>query len=127
MIKINMAEPKDKNLYQQSKNKYSSMKHSAYKSGLIVKYYKELYAKKHKSTDAYIGEKNKNKGLSRWFSEKWRTQDGKKEYSSKKDVFRPTVKKTKDTPTTYKELTPKQVRDAMIEKAKTGRVKKYNK
>ena len=32
-----------------------------------------------------------------------------------------------DTPTTYKELTKKQVRDAMIEKAKTGRVKKYDK
>jgi len=122
-----MAEPKDKNLYQQAKNKYSSMKHSAYKSGLIVKYYKELYAKKHKSTDAYTGQKNKNKGLSRWYDEKWQTPDGKKEYSKKSDILRPTKKVSKKTPSTYKELTPKQVRDAMIEKAKTGRVKKYDK
>ena len=95
MIKINMAEPKDKNLYQQAKNKYSSMKHSAYKSGLIVKYYKELYAKKHKSTDAYTGQKNKNKGLSRWYDEKWQTPDGKKEYSKKSDILRPTKKVSK--------------------------------
>lgn len=127
MIKINMAEPKDKELYQKAKNKYSSMKHSAYKSGLIVKYYKELYAKKHNSTDAYKGQQNKNKGLSRWFAEDWKTSDGKKEYSKKSDIFRPTKKVSKDTPTTYKELTKKQVRDAMIEKANTGRVKKYNK
>tara|TARA_Y100000385_G_C12905193_1_gene555963 strand:+ start:464 stop:832 length:369 start_codon:yes stop_codon:yes gene_type:complete len=122
-----MSEPKDKTLYQKAKDKYSSMKHSAYKSGLIVKYYKELYVQKHKSTDAYVGTKNKNKGLSRWFKEDWQTSDGKKEYSKKADVFRPTKKVSKDTPTTYKELTKKQVRDAMIEKAKTGRVKKYDK
>lgn len=120
-------QPKDKELYQKSKDKYSSMKHSAYKSGLVVKYYKELYAKKYKSTDAYTGEKNKNSGLSRWMKEEWRTSDGKKTYSKKSDVFRPTVKVSKDTPTTYKELTKKQVRDAMIEKANTGRVKKFDK
>ena len=89
-----MSEPKDKTLYQKAKDKYSSMKHSAYKSGLI---------------------------------EDWQTSDGKKEYSKKADVFRPTKKVSFDTPTTYKELTKKQVRDAMIEKAKTGRVKKYDK
>ena len=121
------AEPKDKALYQKAKNKYSSMKHSAYKSGLIVKYYKELYAQKYKSNDAYSGTKNKNKGLSKWFKEDWQTQDGKKEYSKKGDVFRPTKKVSKDTPTTYKELTKKQVRDAIIEKARTGKVKKYDK
>ena len=118
-------QPKDNTLYQKAKNKYNSMKHSAYKSGLIVKYYKELYAQRHKSNDAYTGQKNKNIGLSRWYDEKWRTQDGKKTYSKKGDVFRPTVIKTKDTPTTFTELTKKQLHDAMIEKAKTGRVKRY--
>jgi len=118
-------EPKDATLYKKAKDKYNSMKHSAYRSGLIVKYYKELYSQKHKSNDAYTGQKNKNQGLTRWMAEKWRTQDGKTTYSKKGDVFRPTVKKTKDTPTTYKELTKKQLENAMIEKAKTGRVRKY--
>lgn len=122
-----MSEPKDKKLYQKAKDKYSSMKHSAYKSALIVKYYKELYAQKHKSTDAYVGTKNKNKGLSRWMAEEWRTVDNKPTYTKKSDILRPTRKVSEDTPTTYKELTKKQVRDAMIEKAKTGRVRKYDK
>ena len=117
--------PKDTTLYQKAKDKYNTMKHSAYKSGLVVKYYKQLYAQKYKSTEAYSGDRNKNIGLSRWFAESWTTQDGKKTYSKKGDVFRPTVKVNKNTPNTYKELTKKQVQNAIIEKKNTGRVKKY--
>lgn len=117
-----MAEPKNKTLYEKVKKEiYKKIpKHSAYRSGLLVKEYK-------KRGGTYIGEKKKNTGLTRWFKEDWRTQDGKKEYSKKKDIFRPTKRITKDTPTTMKELTKKEKKDAMKEKEKTGRVKKYKK
>ena len=117
-----MAEPKNKTLYEKVKKEiYKKIpKHSAYRSGLVVKEYK-------KRGGTYSGEKKKNSGLTRWFKEDWRTQDGKKEYSKKKDIFRPTKRITKDTPTTMKELTKKEKQDAMKEKAKTGRVKKYKK
>ena len=34
----------------------------------------------------YTGKKKSNKGLSRWFKEKWKTQDGKTEYKKKGDL-----------------------------------------
>lgn len=125
-----MAIPKDKKLYDRVKaTLYKKItKHSAYRSGLLVKKYKEAYKRKYKSDDAYEGKKKKNKGLTRWFKEDWRTQDGKKTYSKKSDVFRPTKKITNKTPKTYSELggsKSKRVKKAQKEKAKTGRVKKY--
>ena len=39
-------------------------KHSAYRSGLLVKTYKEQGGK-------YIGEENKSSCLNRWYREKW--------------------------------------------------------
>ena len=120
-----MSEPKDKDLYQKAKNKYKDMKHSAYKSGLIVKYYKELYKQKHKSTDAYKGDKKQTKGLSRWFDEKWRNQRGEVGYKKKGDIYRPTKRVTKDTPKTHNELSEKDKQKAMKEKKEKGRVKKF--
>ena len=61
-----MPEPTNKKLYAKAKAKYSDMKHSAYRSGLIVKAYKKMGG-------TYSGEKPKKKGLSRWFKEDWRT------------------------------------------------------
>lgn len=121
--------PKDKSLYESVKRRvYKKMpKHSAYRSGVLVKQYKEAYKKKHGSGSAYEGKKRETKGLSRWYSEKWRTQDGKKTYSKKSDIFRPTKRITKETPTTMKELSKKQIKSAQREKKKTGRVKKYDK
>ena len=120
-----MAEPKDKSLYSKSKEKYKDMKHSAYKSGLIVKYYKELYKQKYKSTDAYKGTKKENEGLSRWYKEDWKNQRGEVGYKKKGDIYRPTKKVNKDTPKTHKELSKKDKEKAMKEKKKTGRVKKF--
>ena len=116
-----MSEPKNKTLYEKVKKEiYKKIpKHSAYRSGLVVKEYK-------KRGGTYQGKKKEEKGLSRWFKEKWRTQDGKKVYKKKGDVFRPTVKVNKNTPTTYKELSKSQIEKAQKEKKKTGRVKKYN-
>lgn len=124
-----MSEPKDKPLYNRVKARVIKRipKHSAYRSGIIVKEYKEAYKKKHGRGSAYIGKKQEKKGLSRWFKEDWRTQSGKKTYSKKSDIFRPTKRITKDTPTTMKELSKSEIKSAQREKKKTGRVKKYDK
>lgn len=123
-----MSKPTDLELYNKIKKEiYLKIpKNSAYRSGLIVKKYKEEYFKKYKNNNSYSGIKDNSKGLSRWFKEEWKTQDNKTTYSNKNDIFRPTKRITKDTPTTMKELTKKQIENAMKEKSKTKRVKKYN-
>jgi len=122
-----MAVPKDKELYERVKKTiYKKIpKHSAYRSGLLVKTYKERYFKKHKSKDAYVGKKETKKGLSRWFKEDWRTATGSKTYEKKGDIFRPTKKITKKTPATMKEVGKKKIKKAEKIKAKKGRVKNF--
>ena len=116
-----MAIPKNKKLYEKVKKEiYEKItKNSAYRSGLLVKTYKERGGK-------YEGKKTEG-GLTRWFKEDWRTQDNKKTYQKKGDIFRPTKRVNKNTPTPFKELTPAQIKKAQVEKKKTGRVKKYKK
>lgn len=122
-----MPEPKDKQLYEKVKKDIFTKipKNSAYRSGLLIKTYKEEYFKKHKSKDAYYGKKNENKGIARWMKEDWRTQEGKKTYEKKGDIFRPTKRITKETPTTYKELSKKQIEIAQKEKKTKGRVNRF--
>ena len=60
-------------------------KHSAYRSGLLVKRYKELGGK-------YKGKESSKFGLNRWFKEKWENQRGMTGYKYESDVYRPTVK-----------------------------------
>ncbi len=117
-----MPTPTNKALYERIKKKVNAKnpKHSAYRSGQYVKEYKKAGGK-------YSGEKPKNKGLSRWFKEDWRTEKGKKTYKEGGTIFRPTKRITKDTPTTMKELTPAQKKKAIKEKKATGKVKKYKK
>ncbi len=57
--------------------------HSAYRSGLIVKKYKNEYSKEYNRDNAYIGEKRKLSNLSRWFLEEWTTDRGDKGYNIK--------------------------------------------
>ena len=122
-----MSEPKDKELYEKvKKNVYKRIsEHSAYRSGIIVKEYKEAYFKKHNSKEAYVGKKDTKKGLSRWFNEEWRNQRGGIGYDKKGDIYRPTKKVSKDTPKTYDELSKTDIKKAMNEKKTKGRVKKY--
>ena len=94
--------------------------HSAYRSGLLVKTYKEQGGK-------YIGKENKSSGLNRWFKEKWVNSRVEVGYKNKSDVYRPTVRVSKDTPTTFKELTKEQIEKAKAAKTKTGRVQKFDK
>ena len=122
-----MAIPKDKELYDKIKQEvYRDIaKHSAYRSGQIVSRYKKAYFNKYNSKDAYEGKKKKNEGLDRWFKEDWRTQEGKKTYQKKGDIFRPTKRITKDTPKTLDELNIKDIQKAMKKKKTKGRVDKY--
>ena len=117
-----MSKPANQELYDKVKkqiyNKYPV--HSAYRSSLLVQEYK-------KRGGTYLGAKNSNKGLAKWHKETWLNSRGEVGYKYKNDVYRPTVKVNKDTPKTFKELTDKEIKEARIEKAKTGRVKKFDK
>ena len=115
-----MSVPTDKKLYEKVKaeiyKKYS--KHSAYRSGLLVKEYKSQGGN-------YSGKENNNSGLNTWFREKWTNTRSGTGYKYKSDVYRPTKRITKDTPSTFKELSKKEIDRARREKAKKGRVKEF--
>lgn len=123
-----MPKPRDPELYEKIKReiykKYPI--HSAYRSGHLVKAYKKAYSKKYNNSP-YIGDKPavKSKGLQRWFAEDWKSDTGKYYYSSKRSVYRPTKRITKDTPLTFSELTAKEIKSAKAKKATHGRVKKF--
>jgi len=128
-----MPKPRDKKLYEKIKKKvYKDIpKHSAYRSGILVKKYKKAYTrkygKKRGKRNPYIGKKTRKKGLQRWFNEKWVNQDGKVGYHSKSDVYRPSKRITRKTPTTHKELSTKEIKRARKEKYTKGRVKRFKK
>ena len=113
-----MTEPSNKVLYQQVKDEIYKKypKHSAYRSGLLVQEYK-------RRGGTYITPANPNDGLKLWFASKWLNQRGEVGYKYKSDIYRPTVKVSKNTPTTTK----KEIEQARREKAKTGRVKRFKK
>jgi len=114
------ATPANKERYEQVKKeiwkKYPI--HSAYRSGLLVQEYK-------RRGGTYIGKASKEEGLKRWLLEKWCNQRGEVGVKYLSDIYRPTVKVSKKTPTTFQELTNKEIERARREKARTGRVKKF--
>ena len=110
-----MALPKNNKLYEKVKRfiykKYPL--HSAYRSGLLVKKYKELGG-------TYAG---KRKGpLARWFKENWKSNTGNYGYTSKSSVYRPTKRISKKTPKTFSELSQKEIARAKKEKYLKGHV-----
>ena len=118
-----MSEPSDKKLYGKVKEdiyKKNYPKHSAYRSSLLVKSYKD-------AGGTYKGKKDNDKGLVKWHGEKWTNQRGESGYKYKSDVYRPTVRVNKDTPTTCKELSKEQIDNARKEKKSKGRVSKCDK
>ena len=120
-----MPTPTDEKLYESiKKDLFKKYKPSAYRSGLLVQKYKEEYVKKHKNKNYYSGSKE-NSNLKRWFDERWQNQRGETGYQKKTDVYRPTIRINDKTPTTFNELTKNQIKKAMNEKARTGRVKKF--
>ena len=117
-----MTEPTDKKLYEKVKaeiyKKYP--KHSAYRSGLLVQEYK-------RQGGTYKGKEKQDEGLNMWFRSKWRNQRGEVGCKYKSDIYRPTIRVSKDTPATHNELTKEQISKARREKAKEGRVKRFDK
>ena len=114
-----MSKPADPALYKKVKDEVYARypKHSAYRSGLLVQLYK-------KRGGTYTGTKPKD-GLTRWFKEEWKADDGRTGYSSKSSVYRPTKRISSDTPLTFDELTKAEIARAKREKAKTGRVQRF--
>ena len=111
-------EPLDKELYEKLKKEVWAMddKPSAYRSGMLVKLYREAGGK-------YSGDKDKDEGLPLWFASKWKNQRGEVGYKYKSDVYRPTVRINSKTPTTFQELTPEEIERARREKYLHKRVK----
>ena len=123
-----MAAPTDKKLYNRVKKRvYSRIKkHSAYRSGIVVRSYKKAFKRKYGTRKKpYKGKYTHKKGLGRWFKEKWRNQRGEVGYKRKGDIYRPTRRITRKTPVTHGELSKKRTRRAMKEKRRTGRVSKF--
>lgn len=121
--------PKDMVLYKKVKAKIykENPKHSAYRSGTVVTEYKKAFAKKYGTKKSpYIGPKPRLTGLPRWFKEDWKSDTGKYRYTSKSSVYRPTKRITKKTPTTFSELSDKEIQRAKREKRRTGRVKVFS-
>jgi len=89
----------NKKLYNAVKKEADDIydKPSAYKSGWIVKRYKELGGK--------YEDDNEPKNLKRWFKEEWSSIGG--DYPT----YRPTKRITKDTPLTASEIDPKQAKE----------------
>jgi hypothetical protein len=120
-----MSVPTNQQLYNKTKKyiytKYP--KHSAYRSGLLVQEYKKQFSRIYgNKISPYKGKKTEKVGLKRWFSEKWTNQRGEIGYKYKNDIYRPTLRITKKTPKTYKELSKKRIKRARFEKYRFGRV-----
>ena len=115
-------EPLDKELYERLKKEVWEQYKvpSAYRSAQLVKRYKE-------AGGTYSGKKDKDAPLKRWLDEAWKNQRGEVGYKYKSDVYRPTVRINSKTPTTFQELTMKEIERARREKAKDGRVDKFKK
>ena len=121
-------EPVDSGLYNKTKKKIYALypKHSAYRSGILVKEYKKQFSLKYGPIKTpYYGKKTYKKGLSRWFKEKWVNQRGETGYKYKNDIYRPSLRVTKKTPKTHAELTKKQLIKARRKKYKLGRVDRF--
>ena len=114
-----MSQPANPRLYESVKEEIYSRypQHSAYRSGLLVQEYKRRGGK-------YIGKRPKD-GLTRWFKEEWRADDGNAGYSSKTSVYRPTKRISSETPLTFDELSNAEIARAKQEKLRTGRVKQF--
>ena len=90
-----MPTPTDISLYNEVKKIADEVykKPSAYKSGFIVKKYKEMGGK--------YKDDSEPKNLKRWFNEKW-GDVGNKGYP----VYRPSIRINAKTPLTVKEIDP---------------------
>lgn len=80
-----------------------------------------------KTGEVAVRKTEKGAALRRWFKEEWKTPKGKEGYSGSDRTFRPTKRISKDTPTTWSELSPAEKAAAAKEKREKGRVSRYKK
>lgn len=102
------AVPSDPTLYEKAKkivDKQYKGRHSAYRSGALVKKYKDM--------GGTYEDDGEEKTLSRWFKEQWKDV-GNKEYP----VFRPTKRITKKTPLLPSEIDPENLKEQIKTKQK---------
>lgn len=126
LLYMNKPTPKDLKLYNKIKTYYTKKyKPSAYRSGLIVRDYKNEYFKKYNDKNAYYGIYQPLSGLSRWFLEEWTNERGNIGYEKPDDIYRPNIRITDKTPLTFKELTPQRIKKAKLEKKNIGRVSRF--
>jgi hypothetical protein len=121
--------PRDNVLYLKTKHNIfkKNPKHSAYRSGFLVKEYKKRFSQKYgNKKNPYIGRKTKKVGLNRWFNEKWVNQRGEVGYKYKSDIYRPSVRITRKTPITYNELSRNDIKKARKTKYRKGRVNRFS-
>jgi len=102
-----MPIPIDAELYNLVKHNADMVykKPSAYKSGYIVKKYKELGGR--------YADDNNEKSLARWFKEKW-VDVGHQQYP----VYRPTIRINKHTPLTINEINKSNLKSQIKRKQK---------
>ena len=100
-----MPKPDNTELYEHVKQEADKVykKPSAYKSGWIVKKYKEL--------GGTYTDDGEPKNLKRWFKEEWK-DIGDKEYP----VYRPTKKISANTPLLPSEIDPKNLKEQIRRK-----------
>jgi hypothetical protein len=115
-----MSTPSDPALYARVKRYIYARYpvHSAYRSGLLVQRYKKLGG-------TYTGSRKKGP-LARWFREDWKSDTGRYGYTSRSSVYRPTRRVSSKTPTTFSELTRKELLRAKREKYRTGHVRRFH-
>jgi hypothetical protein len=63
--------------------------------------------------------------LKRWFKEKWQTQSGEKDTGGERKTFRPSVRVSSETPTTWGELSSAEKARAAKEKKEKGKVSRF--
>jgi len=106
-------------LYEEAKDfivsKYKT--NSPFRSGAIVKKYKEMYKENHKSDNPFT-ETNHPKNLTRWFDEKWVAVNPTQNMGGK-PVFRPTKKVNSRTPQLLQDTASKVLKQQIALKQKT--------
>ena len=110
-----MPIPTDQALYEEAKDfiysKYK--KNSAFRSGAVVKEYKQQFAKKYGKETPPYRDTNEPKRLKRWFDEKWIDINpllGFKDADAY-PLFRPTKYVNEDTPTLFQEIPKSRLKE----------------
>jgi len=116
MYMVGGAIPLNKKLYERVKREIYPLykKPSAYRSGAVVKRYKDLGGK--------FKDSEEGRPLARWFKEEWKDVGnwGKANYGALPPypVYRPTKRISKDTPLTPEEIDPENLQLQIKEKQK---------